>query len=143
MANGYTFGSGGVTLACMPRPVHFEIHASDPAAVRAFYETVFGWTFEQWGSMDYWVITTGDEPMGVNGGLMPRSGGPAAPDGINAYVAVIGVDNCQTYFDRALAAGSKEIAMPPTANPGVGILAYLKDPDGNLFGIIEPEPGSG
>jgi predicted enzyme related to lactoylglutathione lyase len=33
----------------MPRPVHFEIHASDPDAVRAFYTAVFGWRFEQWG----------------------------------------------------------------------------------------------
>ena len=61
---------------------------------------------------------------------------------MNAYVAVIGVGDCQEYFDRALAAGGTE-AMPVTAMPGVGVLAYVKDPDGNLFGIIQPEPGSG
>ena len=31
----------------MPRPVHFEIHAGDPAVLRAFYESVFDWRFEQ------------------------------------------------------------------------------------------------
>jgi hypothetical protein len=127
----------------MPRPVHFEIHATDPSVLRTFYEEVFGWTFQKWAGADYWVITTGDEPDGVNGGLTSRSGASAAPDGINAYVAVIGVGDCQHYFDRAVAAGAAGITMPPTVMPGVGVLAYLKDPDGNLFGIIEPEPGSG
>lgn len=112
-------------------------------AVRTFYENVFGWTFEKFGDVDYWVINTGDEPAGVNGGLLPRnSPAPKEGDGVNAYVAVIGVGDCQEYFDRALAAGGTE-AMPVTAMPGVGILAYVKDPDGNLFGIIQPEPGSG
>jgi uncharacterized protein len=27
----------------MGRPVHFEIHASDPDRTQAFYEAVFGW----------------------------------------------------------------------------------------------------
>lgn len=35
------------------------------------------------------------------------------------------------------------MSMPVTPMPGVGTLAYLKDPDGNMFGIIEPEPGTG
>ncbi len=127
----------------MPRPVHFEIHATDPGVLRTFYQEVFGWTFQKWGEAEYWVINTGDEPDGVNGGLTVRSGAPAADGGVNAYVAVIGVGDCQGYFDRAVAAGAAAVAMPPTAMPGVGVLAYLKDPDGNLFGIIEPEPGSG
>ena len=127
----------------MPRPVHFEIQASDVGAVRTFYEDVFGWTFEKFGDVDYWVINSGDEPTGVNGGLLPRnSPAPKPGDGVNAYVAVIGVGDCQEYFDRAISAGGTE-AMPVTAMPGVGVLAYVKDPDGNLFGIIEPEPRSG
>ena len=35
----------------MFRPVHFEIHATDTDAVRAFYESVFGWRFQQWGDI--------------------------------------------------------------------------------------------
>ena len=48
----------------MPRPVHFEIHASDPARAIRFYERTFGWIFQQWGEQEYWLITTGsaDEP---------------------------------------------------------------------------------
>ncbi len=127
----------------MARPVHFEIHASNPDAVRAFYENVFGWTFQKWGEVDYWVITTGDEAMGINGGLTTRQG-PPPTDGsaVNAFVNVIGVDNAQRVFDEALAAGAT-VALPVEKMPGVGTMGYLKDPDGNLFGIIEPEPGSG
>src|ERR1044072_5846453 len=44
----------------MPRPVHFEIHATDPQAAVTFYEQVFGWKIEQWGDQPYWLITTGD-----------------------------------------------------------------------------------
>ena len=36
-----------------------------------FYEKVFGWKFYKWDnpSMDYWLITTGDEGPGINGGM--------------------------------------------------------------------------
>ncbi len=118
----------------MPRPVHFEIPATDPQALQDFYSTVFGWTFQKWGDMDYWTITTGDEPDGINGGLYPRTA-PAAPgSGVNL---VIGVDNAQTYYDRSMAAGATQ-TMPITPMPGVGILAAFTDPDGNAYGIIEP-----
>ena len=60
----------------MPRVVHFEIHAGDPARAINFYEKTFGWTFQKWeGPMEYWLVNTGpaDQP-GINGGLMPRRG---------------------------------------------------------------------
>lgn len=127
----------------MSRPVHFEIHATDPAALATFYEGVFGWTFQKWNEADYWVITTGEDPGGINGGLTTRQG-PPPEDGqaVNAFVNVIGVPDAQACFDAALAAGAS-VALPLQMMPGVGTMAYLKDPDGNLFGILEPEPGSG
>jgi uncharacterized protein len=122
----------------MPRPVHFEIHASDPAALIGFYGQVFGWTFEKYPGVDYWIIMTGDEPLGINGGLLPRRG-PAPQPGaaVSASVPVIGVSDCSQYHERAMAAGATE-TMPVTSMPGVGTLAYFQDPDGNHFGIIEP-----
>lgn len=125
----------------MPRPVHFEIHASDPAALRTFYESVFGWTFTQWGEVPYWLITTGKpgEP-GIDGGMLPRQG--AAPEegqAVNAYVITVDVPDCQAYVDRAVAAGGT-LAMPRTATPGIGWLAYVKDPDGNIVGLMQNDP---
>ena len=77
----------------MPRPVHFEIHASDPQRLIDFYSEVFGWNFERWGEIPYWVITTGDEDMGINGGLTQRQGPPPAADApINGNVFVVGYE---------------------------------------------------
>ena len=58
---------------------------------------------------------------------------------MNAYVAVIGVGDCQEYFDRAISAGGTE-PCPVTAMPGWGP-GLREGPDGNLFGIIEPGSG--
>jgi predicted enzyme related to lactoylglutathione lyase len=122
----------------MPRPVHFELQASDPAALQVFYAAVFGWTFEKWGDQDYWVISTGDEEMGINGGLLARTGPPPPDDApITGTTLVIGVADCQAHLDRAIAAGA-HVALARTEVPGVGFMAYAKDPDGNLFGILEP-----
>jgi predicted enzyme related to lactoylglutathione lyase len=133
----------------MPRPVHFEIHASDPATSRTFYENVFGWRFQQWGDNPYWVVVTGDgDPMsgkpsaqpGVDGGMLPRRGDPPV-DGapVNAFVMTIDVPDCDAFVEKALAAGGS-IALPADDMPGVGRLAYVKDPDGNILGMLQGEP---
>lgn len=127
----------------MPRPVHFEIHASDPDALKGFYEALFGWTFSQWGDVPYWLIITGEEGTpGINGGLLPRRGG-APQDGqpVNASVLTVDVEDCQATFDAALALGAT-VAMPRTATPGIGWLAYVKDPDGNLLGFMQNDPAA-
>ena len=54
----------------MPRVVHFEIHASDPAKLAAFYTDVFGWKFTHMPQIDYWMIDTGDPASpGIAGGM--------------------------------------------------------------------------
>jgi len=132
----------------MLRPVHFEIHATDPAAVRAFYETVLGWRFQQWGEIPYWIVSTGDgDPMagkphsdpGVDGGLLPRRGdAPLDGAAVNAFVMTVEVPDCDAYVGRAISAGGS-VALPADDMPGVGRLAYIKDPDGNLLGLLQPE----
>jgi predicted enzyme related to lactoylglutathione lyase len=76
----------------MPRPVHFEIHATDPARVAAFYERVFGWKIEQWGEMPYWLITTGDTQPGIDGAITQRRGpAPGAAEPVSSFVNTIDV----------------------------------------------------
>jgi len=122
----------------MPRPVHFEIHASDPEKTAAFYRKVFDWTFQHMPQIDYWLIDTGPGE-GINGGMMKRIG-PTAPDGaaVNAYVVTIGVSAIDTYLKRAVDAGAT-VALPKMAIPNVGWQVYVKDPDGNMFGIHEAD----
>ena len=126
----------------MPRPIHFEIHAEDLDRAQAFYETVLGWSFQSWGDGSYRLITTGpDGTPGINGGLMKRMGtvdiDAATP--VIAHLTTVDVDDLDAYFAKALAAGGRE-ALPKMPVPGVGWLAYVKDTEGNIFGMMQNDP---
>jgi predicted enzyme related to lactoylglutathione lyase len=127
----------------MARAVHFEIHAADPQAAIAFYSGLFGWTFNKWEGGDYWMIHTGpDEQPGINGGLMPRRGDvPAALAAVNAFVITVDVDDIDAALERGKAGGAT-VALPRMPVPGIGWLAYLKDPDGNIFGMMQADTGA-
>ena len=57
----------------MPRVIHFEIHADDPERAVRFYREIFGWEINKWpGPHDYWLIKTGANAPGIDGGLMRR-----------------------------------------------------------------------
>jgi hypothetical protein len=123
----------------MPRVIHFEIHAGNPERAIKFYEQVLGWQFTKWeGPMPYWLVTTGpDNQPGINGGLMPRQ---CEIDGqaVIAYVCTVDVDNVDTYVQKATAAGGL-VAVPKLPVPGIGWLAYCKDTEGNLFGMMQED----
>jgi predicted enzyme related to lactoylglutathione lyase len=125
----------------MSRPIHFEIHATNPQALIEFYTNLFGWTFNKWGGAEYWVITTGpDTRPGINGGLLPRPGpapGPMASP--NAFVITVDVENLDASLAKAQGAGALT-CVPKMAVPGIGWLAYVKDPDGNIFGMMQMDP---
>ena len=126
----------------MARPGHFEIHAGDPEKAIAFYSGVFDWKFTSWGGpVEYWIIKTGEpsEP-GIDGGLVRRRG--AAPlDGqaVNAYVCTIIVESLDQVHGKVLELGGT-IAHEKNPIPGVGWLAYYKDTDGNIFGVMQNDP---
>jgi predicted enzyme related to lactoylglutathione lyase len=123
----------------MSRVVHFEIHAAEPQRAVGFYQAVFGWQFKKWeGPQDYWLITTGpDSEPGINGGMLRRQGGI---DGtaVLAYVCTVGVSSLEATLSSIDKLGGS-IAMPKMAVPGVGWLAYAKDTEGNIFGILQPD----
>ena len=126
----------------MSRVVHFEIHAENPERAMAFYQGVFGWKFQKWdGPMDYWLITTGsDTERGINGGMIRRRGpGPVEMQAVNAYVCTIGVTAIDESVTKALAAGAV-LALPKMPIPGIGWLAYVKDTEGNILGVMQPDP---
>jgi hypothetical protein len=105
--------------------------------LREFYESVFGWKFTKWGGfVDYRPINTGspDEP-GINGGLVRRESKRVfSPNTIN-------VSSIDESPDKIGEIGGK-ILMPKTTIAGVGYPAYFKDPEGNVFGVIEQDETS-
>ena len=120
----------------MPRPVHFEIPADDPARAIRFYEQVFGWQFQQWdGPMPYWMVRTGDDGPGIDGGLHAKAHPGQGP------VNTIAVASCDDYLAKVEAAGGRTV-VPKMAIPQVGWLAYCTDPEGNTFGIMQADEGA-
>lgn len=117
----------------MPRPVHFEFSAKDPDSLSKFYEEALGWKVQKWeGDIDYWLFTTGEEgEPGIDGGLMKRD--EQMPPGT---VNTIDVPDLDEYLDRSVSAGGK-VVVPRMAVTGVGWMAYIMDPEGNVFGLME------
>ena len=124
----------------MPRVVHFEIHADDTDRAAKFYTELFGWTITKWGGpMEYSLVTTGpDAARGINGGLMKRPHPITGNDGVIAYVCTIDVDNLDQFMAKAQKIGA-QMALPKMPVPGVGWLAYMKDTEGNVFGMMQPD----
>jgi len=127
----------------MPRVIHFEIHADNPERAIAFYRQTLDWTFDKWeGPMPYWLVKTGPEnEPGINGGLLPRRCPLDAGEAVIAYVCTVGVSSVDEYSAKAIAAGG-QVVVPKMAIPSVGWLVYCKDTEGNIFGMMQSDPGA-
>ena len=119
----------------MPRLVHFELNVKDVEKTKKFYENVFGWKIEKWsGPIDYWLIMTGDESEpGIDGGL------GQIEEGFPSVVNTIDVKNVDEVVKKIESNGG-EIIRPKHAIPGVGWLAYFKDAEGIVSGIMQEDP---
>jgi predicted enzyme related to lactoylglutathione lyase len=126
----------------MPRPVHFEIHAADTARAQAFYSSTFGWTFHKWeGPTPYWMVRTGEGP-GIDGGMLERRGPPPGEmQPVNAFVCTVDVPSIDDYVAKATKNGAT-VAMSKMAAPTLGWLAYIKDTEGNLVGLMQMDPSA-
>ncbi|HTD48015.1 MAG TPA: VOC family protein [bacterium] len=116
----------------MPRVVHFEFAADNPDRAAQFYTRVFGWTIKKWdGPMDYWLVSTGEEQPGINGGLTRRQG----PQNVVNTVDVPSVDE----FTAKITKNGGKVVQGKMAIPGVGYLAMCQDTEGNIFGIMQSD----
>jgi uncharacterized protein len=121
----------------MNNVAYFEIHASNPKDLQAFYTAVFNWKFtkEEKLPIEYYRIETD----GINGGLLKRPVCAASPErGANAFTCSMMVEN----FDKTsllIVANGGQIALPKFAVPGTCWQGYFIDPDGNTFGLFQPD----
>lgn len=118
----------------MSRVVHFEIPADNPERAIKFYEKVFDWQIEKWdGPIEYWLIMTGEEDKpGIDGGLARRENPTTGVEN------TIDVKNLDASLANVKAYGGK-VVRPRMAVPGVGWMAYVKDTEGNVFGLMESD----
>jgi predicted enzyme related to lactoylglutathione lyase len=116
----------------MGRPTHFEILAEDPEGARQFYTQVFGWGAEDWGGEGtYWMLSTGEDGTpGINGAIMGRHFD-------QAVINTIEIESLEDTMEEVVHAGGK-VVNEPNEIPGVGRHVYCQDPEGNMFGILQP-----
>jgi uncharacterized protein len=132
----------------MNRLVHFEIQAENPERAAKFYKDLFGWEIKEWvvpgveikDENRYWLVTTGPESEpGINGGILFRKGpAPAEGQSVNAFVCTVGVASIDESLDKALKSGAT-LALSKMPVTGMGWLAYCKDTEGNLFGMMQED----
>jgi predicted enzyme related to lactoylglutathione lyase len=124
---------------------HFEIPAEEPERAIAFYRGMFGWKIEKAAGMEppYYLVQTvpTDEKgmptrPGVNGGLMKRMH-PQQP-----WANYFNVESVDDYVKKAESLGG-QLALAKTPVPGMGWFAYIKDTEGNIFGLWQTDPKAG
>ncbi len=126
----------------MGRVVHFEIHGSNPEILAKFYSNLFGWEIKNWGGpIEYWMINTGTgEEPGIDGGIVRRQGDiPIEGEAISSFVCTINIKNLDDSLIKVNDNGGVQV-VPKSPIPGIGWLAYCKDPDGNIFGMMQNDP---
>jgi len=116
----------------MPKVIHFEIPAKDTERTVKFYQKVFGWQVNKYGPMDYWLVKAGDDKeTGINGAISGESS-------FRGTINTISVPSYEDAAKKIVEAGGK-VLSPKTAVPGIGYMSYCKDPEGNVFGIMQTD----
>ena len=116
--------------------VWHDLVTDQPAVCRAFYESVFGWTFEpgQGVDPDYTLIKAGDRPIG---GMVTRRGGQTGSGGQwMSYVMVRDVDQAAAAFAKS---GGQIIRGPLDARKGLRVAA-VQDAQGAILGLASRGP---
>lgn len=116
---------------------YFEIQADNPESAVRFYREVFAWHFVKQDGLPvpYWRIETD----GIRGGLLKRPAEtPPAGHGTNAYVCSVEVHCFDAVADKIMEEGG-QVALEKFAVPGVCWQGYFIDPEGNTFGLFQPD----
>ncbi len=126
----------------MANIAYFEIPADNVDRAKHFYHSLLGWKIApvkapamdlgKMAAMEYHEIVTGDAKEGtVNmGGLYRRQMGET----IKNYVTVENIDKVLAKVEKL---GGK-IVMPKEMIKGVGLVAIIRDTEGNGIGIWKP-----
>lgn len=110
--------------------VWFEIAGSDPQQLREFYSQVFGWNIQVKEGGSY-AETKPLKPEGsIGGGICAPHAG--LPPYLTVYVAV---DDLDAALARANQLGGMTV-ISKTTIPGAVTFAMLRDPAGNLLGLL-------
>ncbi|MBV9536314.1 MAG: VOC family protein [Solirubrobacterales bacterium] len=114
------------------RIVHTEIPADDIESARAFYEPLFGWTFQSFPGPFEYHVTRIDDESGAALTNMERG-----KRGMRSYFEV---DEINAGAERVKELGGE--ADEPQSVPNMGWFATCRDPHGNEFGLWQTDPSA-
>lgn len=115
-------------------PCWIDLTTSDPAASRAFYESLLGWTSEGSGP-EYGGYVNFSLDGTLVAGCMDKAsmpdGGGGVPDTWSVYLAV----EDATATAEAITANGGTVVVPPMEVPRLGIMGVAIDPTGAAIGF--------
>ena len=127
----------------MANIAYFEIPADNVDRAKHFYKNLLGWKIapirtptmdlKSTEAMEYQEITLGEPALGTMnmGGMYKRQG----DETIRNYVMVEDIDKVLAKVEKL---GGK-IVMPKERVKGVGLVAIIRDTEGNGIGIWTPK----
>ncbi|MCK9487122.1 MAG: hypothetical protein M0R73_10580 [Dehalococcoidia bacterium] len=109
----------------------FEINGpeSQKKALQDFYANTFDWKFGQNLPNDYGMVEKADDAPGIGGAV------DASDRGAEVLI-FIEVDGLNAYLDRAKENGA-EVVQGQTDVPGMVSYALIRDPAGNVVGVMD------
>ena len=120
------------TVPVVGTPVWVDLASSDPAASRAFYARLFGWTIEVNPDPQY-----GGYALAKIGGRDVAGIGPTqAPGAPTAWSVYIGTADADDLVEKVRAAGGTVVA-PPFEVGDQGRIAVFQDPSGAFISAWE------
>lgn len=114
--------------------VHFEVIGKDGEKLQGYYAELFGWNVDASNEMKYGLVKGEDNPseMGSIGG-----GIATGPDGYEGHVTFyVAVPDVEAALQKAESLGGTRVMGPETIM-GEMVLGQLKDPEGNLIGLVQ------
>jgi predicted enzyme related to lactoylglutathione lyase len=109
--------------------VHAEIRSSDPDATRAFFGSLFGWTYPTEGAFPGYTFVETGVPGALYTAISPLQG---EDDLVTFFVAV---DDIAESVAATTRLGGRVVQDPVTV-PGVSF-ALIADPQGHVVGLAQ------
>ena len=109
--------------------VHAEIRSSDPDATRAFFGSLFGWTYPNQGAYPGYTYVETGVPGALYSAISPLQ------DGDDLVTFFVGVEDMDATIADAVRLGGRVVQQPAEV-PGVAF-ALIADPQGHVVGIAK------
>jgi len=110
---------------------HVGLFTTDPEKTRAFYESIFGWTFDAIPGFDTYLMFA--TPSGLGGGF--DSGPNAEPPGESGPILHLEVDDINATLARIAEAGGTTLVPKTKISDKFGSFALFLDNVGNRIGL--------